>query len=75
MHNRLPCRFNVLFSILSRIVYHSHLFLITSFLTLKFWMFLQLFSKRSFLHLTALSLIYNPLSKLISRSLKFCIIL
>jgi hypothetical protein len=71
MHNKLPYRFNTLFSILSRTVCYSRLFLITSFLTLKFRMFLQLFSKRSFLYLTAFSSICNPLSKLISGSLKF----
>ena len=66
MHNRLPYRFNVLFSIFSRTVSHSRLFLITSFVTLKFWMFLQLLSKRSLLYLTAFPLICNPLSKFIS---------
>jgi hypothetical protein len=49
MHNRFPYRFIVLFSILSRTTCYSRLFLINSFLTLKFWMFLQLFSKYSFL--------------------------
>lgn len=46
MHNRFPYRFNMLFSILFRTVCYSHLFLITLFLTLKFWMFLKLCSKR-----------------------------
>ena len=70
MHNRFLYRFSMLFSIFPELFFILVCFYLLHFLRLIFWMFLQLFSKRSLLYVTAFSLTCNPLSTLNCRHLK-----
>jgi hypothetical protein len=66
-----PCHFNILFSIVSKIVCVTSIFsLIIHCLLLIVRRSLQLFSRNPFLYLTVFSLTYNPVSKFPNRNLK-----